>query len=59
MAEFCLDCLNKLNGTKRTEDDVILQEDFCEECGKLVPCVVRYRLPLEKSFWKLLNRKSL
>ncbi len=40
MSEFCLDCLNKLDGTQLTEADVILQDDLCEECGKVVPCVV-------------------
>ncbi len=45
MAEFCLDCLNKLEGTQFTEDEVILMDDFCEECGKNVPCVVGYRFP--------------
>jgi len=51
MAEFCLDCLNKLDGTDLTEDDVILMEDVCEECGRVVPCVVRYRYPWENVFW--------
>jgi len=50
MAEFCLDCLNKLDGTNLTEEDVILEDDFCEECGRYVPCVVRYRTPGERFF---------
>jgi len=45
MAEFCLDCLNKLDGTELTEWDVILMDDLCEGCGKVVPCVVGYRFP--------------
>jgi len=58
MAEFCLDCLNKLDGTHLTEADVILLNDFCEECGKVAPCVVRYRSPLEKIFWKLKHKQK-
>jgi len=46
MAEFCLDCLNKLEGTDFTEDEVVLMDDLCEGCGKIVPCVVSYRFPL-------------
>ncbi len=56
MAEFCLSCLNKLDGVQLTEADVILEDDFCEGCGKVVPCVVRYRSPLEKVAWKLRHR---
>lgn len=45
MAEFCLACLNKLSGTSYTEADVLLSRevDLCENCGKLVPVVVRRR----------------
>lgn len=55
MAEFCLDCLNKLDGTHLTEADVVLLYDVCEECGKVVPCVVRFRDPWEKFFWKIFH----
>ncbi len=58
MAEICLDCLDKLDGTQLTEADVILLDDFCEECGKVVPCVVRYRSPLGKIFWKLWHKQK-
>lgn len=58
MAEFCLDCLNKLEGTHFTEQDVILEEDFCEECGKIAPCVMRYRTPLEQILWRLRPRRK-
>ncbi len=53
MAEYCLRCLNKMDGTHLSEKDVILLDDFCEGCGQVVPCVVRYRSPLEKIIWKL------
>ncbi len=36
MAEFCLDCWNKLNGTCDTEDDWVISKDLdlCEGCGQ-------------------------
>lgn len=42
MAEFCLDCLNKyINSSKPLkEKDVILIDDWCEQCQKRKPCVV-------------------
>ena len=45
MAEFCLACLNKLSGTSYTEAYVLLSRevDLCENCGKIVPVVVRRR----------------
>lgn len=43
MAEFCLDCFNKLGGTSYTRRDVVLDQDFCEGCGEVKPCVVVLR----------------
>lgn len=45
MAEFCLACLNKLSGTSYTKADFLLsrEADLCENCGKIVPVVVRRR----------------
>jgi len=42
MAEFCLDCWNKLNHTQLTEEDVVLSEylDFCEGCAEMKPTIV-------------------
>ena len=43
MAEFCLDCWNKLNGTNYTESDVVLDDEpveRCEECGEFRRCVI-------------------
>lgn len=34
MAEFCLDCYNKLHGTHYGEGAVELDYDLCEGCGK-------------------------
>ncbi|MCL2563790.1 MAG: hypothetical protein FWE08_07125 [Oscillospiraceae bacterium] len=35
MAEFCLDCWNKLNDTNLTEKEVVLSKDLdtCEGCA--------------------------
>ena len=45
MAEFCLVCLNKLSGKSYTEADFLLsrEAELCENCGKMVPVVVRRR----------------
>lgn len=42
MAEFCLDCYNKLNDTNYREKDVTLDDelDLCEGCGEWKPCVL-------------------
>ncbi len=58
MAEFCLNCLNELDGTHLTGADVVLAEDFCEECGQIVPCVMRYRTAPENLVWKLFHRRK-
>ena len=36
MAEFCLDCLNKLNGTKDSPCRYVISwsKDLCEGCGQ-------------------------
>lgn len=48
MAEFCLECFNKLNGTNYSKEDVILSTDLCEGCGEVKPCVVGFkpRIPI-------------
>lgn len=52
MAEFCLKCFNKLNGTNYQPDEVWLEEDFCEGCGDWRPCVLDTRpKPL---LWRLI-----
>lgn len=43
MAEFCLECFNELNGTHYTKGDVILEFDFCENCGKYRKCIGKLR----------------
>lgn len=41
MAEFCLDCFNKLIASKPvTEEDVVINFDVCEHCRQNKPCIV-------------------
>ena len=42
MAEFCLDCYNKLNGTNHRKSDVTLDDelDLCERCGEWKHCIL-------------------
>ncbi|HZK71769.1 MAG TPA: hypothetical protein VFD03_09705 [Clostridia bacterium] len=51
MAEFCLDCLNKLLNNDLKEKDVKLLPDLCEGCGKIKPTVVYVKalLPSHRS----------
>ena len=45
MAEFCLECWNKINGTKDDERKYVLSKDLdlCEECGELKPVIIMER----------------
>jgi len=48
MAEFCLDCWNKLNHTHLTQEDVILSHDnwdLCEGCAQIKPVVIKLGKP--------------
>lgn len=40
MAEFCIDCFNRINKTNYSKYTVTLGEDFCEGCGVQKPCVM-------------------
>ena len=43
MAEYCLECWNKLNNTNDTEDDFVISECLyiCEGCEKYTKVVLR------------------
>lgn len=45
MAEFCLDCWNKINGTNDSERKYILSDefDYCEDCGEWKRVIIRIR----------------
>ncbi|MDO4572128.1 MAG: hypothetical protein Q4C13_02075 [Clostridia bacterium] len=34
MAEFCLECYNRLRGGKYKRWQVVLRKDLCEGCGR-------------------------
>lgn len=40
MAEYCLDCFNKIFKKNLSEEDIKLSTDICEGCGKVKPTVV-------------------
>ncbi len=46
MAEFCLDCWNKLNATAHSPRRYILSQelDFCEECQTFQHVIVAERM---------------
>ena len=45
MAEFCLDCWNRLNESNDSEKKFILSKDleFCEGCGEWKPIIIMMR----------------
>lgn len=58
MAEFCLDCWNKMNHTHETERDWILSDelDLCEGCGEFRRVIVYERT--FKLLYDLRHRKK-
>ena len=52
MAEFCLDCWNKMNHTHLKEEDVTMfeEEDWCEECAQVKP-VICFLYPKKRPWW--------
>lgn len=46
MAEICMDCWNKLNGTRESKWKYVLswKKDLCEECGQYKRVIIRARL---------------
>ena len=68
MAEFCLDCMNRLlmeADCQLTEKDVTMEVDLCEGCGKWKPCVITIKKELhvhrtlsekiKRAFFHMLN----
>lgn len=53
MAEFCLNCWNKLNGTHDTEADFKFTKglDLCEGCGEYHYLVIAQR---QRTLWSTL-----
>ena len=48
MADFCLKCFNIINNENKTEDDVVMQWDFCERCNQNLPCVIYVKTKEQK-----------
>ncbi len=42
MAEFCLDCWNRINETNHSKDRYIISEDLdlCEGCGEMKHVII-------------------
>ena len=57
MAEFCLDCWNRMNRAHWTERDYVLsrERDLCEGCGKFCRVVEGERT--FKFFYDLTHRR--
>lgn len=45
MAEFCLNCWNRINETNDNEKEYIISKDLalCEGCGELKPVIIMKR----------------
>ncbi len=63
MAEFCLDCLNRISKTRYDERKYIISDDLdlCEGCGKWKHVIVKERNGYYESsvtylLWKLLKK---
>lgn len=63
MADFCLKCFNKINGSNYSEFDVIQELGICEECGEYKDVVIDLRGYglLSSVFWfgNFVSRKAL
>ena len=60
MAEFCLECWNKLHETNETEDEYIFSENFCEECCEYKMTIVANRnVRLARYLWPYYAVKKL
>ena len=58
MAEFCLDCWNKLNGTDDTEERYVFEWELCEECGEYKPVIIGERGVISKLLYRLRCKKK-
>lgn len=59
MAEFCLDCMNRIDHTHYTRADVKLSllRELCEGCGEYRRVVIGFRDPRGSLLWHLFFRK--
>lgn len=55
MAEFCLECYNKMNHTNLTEKDIDgFVMDLCEGCGEIKMTIIKVKYRPKYSFLKSL-----
>lgn len=40
LAEFCVDCWNRIHHTHYDETELWLETDLCEECGEVKGCII-------------------
>ncbi len=56
MAEYCLDCWNRINGTQDKEDIYVISRhlELCEGCGEFKPIIITYRVYRRNKifFWR-------
>jgi len=57
MAEFCLDCYNRLNDTKYRPRHVTLDDDFCEGCAQWTKCIATIHPSILPSWGISIRRK--
>ncbi len=62
MAEFCLECWNRINGLDEPEDKYIISDiyELCEGCGELKRIIIidkksYYRYKLRKIFFPIVT----
>ena len=61
MAEYCLECFNKINKKQYKEKEVWIdyeELDICEGCGEIKPCIVNlYPKPILKRIKDAIKNK--
>lgn len=57
MAEFCVDCWNRLNGTDEKEEKYFLTKhlDLCEDCGEYKHVIIIERKYYYKRIFKFIT----
>ena len=53
MAEFCLDCWNRLMGAEDPSGKYVIskERDLCEECGERKPVIIRIKRRYIAAAW--------
>ena len=61
MAEFCLECLNKISDTNFLKDEVELskQTDLCDVCLRWINVVVKIKKKRKKNIFEKIFKKGI